>query len=1072
MKKIKTLLTWGLLVVVTNVMGYTITVDPIEIKAGQSTNLIINLNNAESNLTAYQMNLYLPTGVTVQKNNGGYAFTASSSRHEGNFMVSVIDAADGSLFVSCISYPKVPLSGTNGELIRLPIDMASTITTSLQGSIKNIEFTPMNSPQGILHDDVLINFTMKSDIKSQQTLSLSQIPNQTYGNTYSLPTKTDQGLALTWKVKDTSVATVSGNTLKTQNVGTTTVTATQGGNDSYEAFSKEYTLTVTQAPLTVSVGNYTRQEGEDNPTFKLSYSGWKNSDTESVLTKKPTATCSATKSSPAGTYPITISGGEAKNYKLSYKNGTLTVTPKNVITITAKSYSRAYGDANPTFEYTVSGGTLTGTPKLTCTATKNSDVGTYTIKVEKGTVQGDVKLVNGTLTVTQAPLTVSVGNYTRQVGEDNPTFKLSYSGWKNGDTESVLTKKPTASCSATKSSPAGTYTITVSGGEAKNYKLNHVNGTLTVTSPSPTGIAINSTNFPDENFRKYLLGLNEGKDGVFTEAEIKQIKEIQVSKNSIKSLKGIEFFTALTKLNCFANQLSSLDVSKNTALTELDCRSNQLSSLDVSNTALTTLDCRFNQLPSLDVSKNTALRTLYCESNTLSSLDVSKNTALRTLYCQSNTLSSLDVSKNTALTDLTCYSNKLSSLDVSKNTALTWLYCFDNQLSSLDVSKNTALTDLACGSNKLSSLDVSKNTALKHLSCYYNQLSSLDVSKNTALKELWCEGNKLSSLDVSRNTALTWLDCGSNQLSSLDISKNTALTTLDCGSNQLSSLDMLMNTKLDYLCIERNNIKGTSMDAMISSLPKNTSSEEYSLYVIDNSSSNEGNVCTKAQVAAIKAKGWTPKYKNGTKWAEYFGSEETSFTITTSNAGYATFYDSQDNYSLPSGLTAQVVTGVSGGKLTYRTLTGSVVPKGTAVMLKGSGNRTYTLTSTTESASYSGTNCLRGSDNATTTTGDGYHYKLCYGSSGSSLSNVFGWYWGASNGGAFRMDGHKAWLVLPKSSTRAEGFTVEGDATSIDDLQIDDSRFDNSVYDLMGRRMNQPMRKGLYIQNGKKVIKK
>ena len=133
---------------------------------------------------------------------------------------------------------------------------------------------------------------------------------------------------------------------------------------------------------------------------------------------------------------------------------------------------------------------------------------------------------------------------------------------------------------------------------------------------------------------------------------------------------------------------------------------------------------------------------------------------------------------------------------------------------------------------------------------------------------------------------------------------------------------------------------------------------------------------------------------------------------------------------------------------------------------------TYTLTSTTESASYTGTNYLQGSDNATTTKGDGYHYKLCYGSSGSSLSNIFGWYWGASNGGAFQIDGHKAWLVLPKSSTRAEAFTVEGDATSIDDLQIDDSQFVSPVYDLMGRRMNQPTRKGLFIQNGKKVIKK
>jgi len=111
--------------------------------------------------------------------------------------------------------------------------------------------------------------------------------------------------------------------------------------------------------------------------------------------------------------------------------------------------------------------------------------------------------------------------------------------------------------------------------------------------------------------------------------------------------------------------------------------------------------------------------------------------------------------------------------------------------------------------------------------------------------------------------------------------------------------------------------------------------------------------------------------------------------VNTSLAGYATFYDSQDNYSLPTGLAAQVVTDISGGKLTYKTLSGSTVPKGTAVMLKGSGDRTYTLASTTESASYTGMNYLRGSDEATMTAGDGYHYKLTYGKTGSNLSDVF-----------------------------------------------------------------------------------
>ncbi len=198
---------------------------------------------------------------------------------------------------------------------------------------------------------------------------------------------------------------------------------------------------------------------------------------------------------------------------------------------------------------------------------------------------------------------------------------------------------------------------------------------------SKDNLAINADNFPDENFRVCLQSESYGKDYVLTPDEISSITEIRVSEKSISSLKGIEYFTALTDLYCDGNQLTSLDVSKNTALKWLLCHSNQLTSLDVSkNTALWYLDCFRNQLTSLDVSKNTALMVLYCDYNQLASLDVSKNTALWYLDCGNNQLTSLDVSKNTALTTLLCFSNQLTSLDVSKNTALTYLDCYENQI--------------------------------------------------------------------------------------------------------------------------------------------------------------------------------------------------------------------------------------------------------------------------------------------------------------------------------------------------------------------------------------------------------
>lgn len=196
-------------------------------------------------------------------------------------------------------------------------------------------------------------------------------------------------------------------------------------------------------------------------------------------------------------------------------------------------------------------------------------------------------------------------------------------------------------------------------------------------------------------------------------------------------------------------------------------------------------------------------------------------------------------------------------------------------------------------------------------------------------------------------------------------------------------------------------------------------------------------------------------------------------------AGYATFYSSVSAYTLPNGLLAQVVTGATNNKLTYKTIAdgsaSGVIPKGTAVMLVSDKKQagTFTLTSSESTATYNSTNLLRGSDEATTTTGNGSHYKLSYGPSGTQWSDVFGWYWGAQNGAPFQIEGHKAWLVVPNTnSSRAAGFTIDGDATELEVIEQEVSTMDH-YYDLQGRRVNhQPTRKGVYIKNGKKMIVK
>ena len=317
-------------------------------------------------------------------------------------------------------------------------------------------------------------------------------------------------------------------------------------------------------------------------------------------------------------------------------------------------------------------------------------------------------------------------------------------------------------------------------GATEPHSHNFVSGACTCGT-----VEISNSTFPDSNFQAWIISQDYGTDGLLTSEELESVTSINVNSKHIKDLKGIEYFTALKILACNNNQLTSLDVSKNTALTRLACVNNQLTSLDVGGcTALAYLDCGKNELTNLDVNKNTVLTYLHCNHNQLTNLNVSKCTALVDLYCYSNLLTTLDTSKNTVLTSLYCDTNQLTGLDVNKNTALTYLDCHGNQLTSLDVSKNTALTYIFCHKNQLTSLDVSKNTELTYLDCRNNQLTSLDVSKNTELTHLDCRDNQLTSLDVSKNTELTYLDCCNNQLTSLDVSKNTALTNLYCYDNE------------------------------------------------------------------------------------------------------------------------------------------------------------------------------------------------------------------------------------------------------------------------------------------------
>lgn len=190
---------------------------------------------------------------------------------------------------------------------------------------------------------------------------------------------------------------------------------------------------------------------------------------------------------------------------------------------------------------------------------------------------------------------------------------------------------------------------------------------LAAPAPVLSGLAIDETNFPDANFRSYVLAsFDSNGDEKLDDEEIANVKYIYALSKTISSLKGIEYFTELLELNCDNNQLTSLDVSKNTKLVKLICSKNALTSLNTShNPLLKKLDIYNNKITSIDVSQNTELETLYIGRNPIETLNVKNNVKLMELQSELNNLTSIDLSNNSP--SMTLYmANNIYPITVGK----------------------------------------------------------------------------------------------------------------------------------------------------------------------------------------------------------------------------------------------------------------------------------------------------------------------------------------------------------------------------------------------------------------------
>lgn len=185
----------------------------------------------------------------------------------------------------------------------------SNLTLTSVGTVK-VEAKQAGGGHYLAAPPVLKTITVKADPTVLTLLKLAQIYD---GTPKPISTLGGGAATITYKVGSTT-----GPTAPTA-AGSYAVAAVAGG------VTKTGTLVIAKAPLYVTPDDQRKFAGKVNPVLTYSITGYRGTDTATVVTKAPILKTTATTASPGGLYPITASSATALNYSLIYQQGTMIV---------------------------------------------------------------------------------------------------------------------------------------------------------------------------------------------------------------------------------------------------------------------------------------------------------------------------------------------------------------------------------------------------------------------------------------------------------------------------------------------------------------------------------------------------------------------------------------------------------------------------------------------------------------------------------------------------------------------------------------------------------------------------
>ena len=463
----------------------------------------------ESEMTAFQMDVVLPNGLSLDLNK-----TRLTGRC-GNHQLQTKQLGNGKVRIICMSSDNTSISGKIGSVIDLWIKAEKGITGNQIVKLENIIFSDVKArtyrmdPFSFVVDVKYVPVTSVSISESNMQLEVSDSRQLTA----SLLPENCTDKTILWKSDNEKVATVSDNgMIIARSAGQCSIIASTADN----LIQAKCVVTVVKIPLTAHVANTTKVYGDANPEFNITYSGFRDGDSEVGFSVPASISTIVDNSSKVGKYDIVASGAVSDKYEISYIPGTLTITKAPLI-ISAGNYTKKQGDAMPVFKASYAGfkngedeSVLTKQPVFSCEANEASAPAEYAVTISGAEAENyEISYEQGHLTVVEADaVVVRAKSYNRQYGDENPVFEFETEG-------AALDGTPEIVCSAVANSPVGSYTIEVKQGSIKNYNVHFESGSLVITKAP---LSISAGNYTKKQgdampvFKASYVGFKNGED--------------------------------------------------------------------------------------------------------------------------------------------------------------------------------------------------------------------------------------------------------------------------------------------------------------------------------------------------------------------------------------------------------------------------------------------------------------------------------------------------------------------------------------------------------------------------------